>query len=186
MRFCSACGRQLSDTAAFCEGCGSQCGNAEGFPQFGAAAPQAVGKKTLHCPECKGKSIAPIVESTNTGGYAVNTRLTRRVGVTSYSSNTTHRNYWLCQSCGAKFRNLQNLNAELANMEKSAKYCLICAIVTAVLAFLFLIGAPSILCLFGIFPLFAALIFLIFWLIYRSNAKKLTEEKAYLERNCFI
>lgn len=191
MKFCSTCGKQLEDDARFCPGCGARSSiDAESVPSAAPANHRTDGKH-LHCPECRGNRLTPIVESTSNGGVAVGIPVTRRTGVTSYSSTTTHRNYWLCQDCGTKFRNLQNLEAELAAESKNVKvasvFCILC---TAIGLFfgLLLKAYPELWLFFGLIPVlmaFVVIVLLFTWLISKSKVKKMTEEKEYLEAHCF-
>jgi len=113
------------------------------------------------------------------------------VGVTNYSSHTIHRNYWLCQECGTKFRNLQNLKAELADTAKKAKQCLILgAIIVAIALFCFILSSiEQIIALLlvpaGILALILGIVVVVVGLQSSSKVKSLTKEQLYLQSRCF-
>lgn len=190
MKFCSACGAQLSDGAAFCGECGIPVSGTSEAKKPAIPTRKPSGKK-LHCPECGSTSLSPVVESTSNGGVAISTPFTKRVGITSYGSTTTHRNYWICQDCGHKFRNLQNLKEELARETKFMKgiwifsiFFSILLLLTAMLAAgdktLALFATPLIIILIGTTILFWCL-----WLSTRNKVVKMMEEKRHLESHCF-
>lgn len=190
MNYCPTCGTQLHDNAAFCENCGTRLsGASEPIPS--AVPTRNTGGRKLHCPECGGTSLAPVVESTNEGGVAVSSPLTRRVGVTSYSNTTTHRNYWMCQDCGHKFRNLQNLREELTRESKRMKALLICGIIFTLLTLPFALMAASneFLGLFLTFPVvllaIGDILFWVGWFITRNKVAQMSEEERYLKSRCF-
>lgn len=67
----------------------------------------------MYCPECKSHHISPIVETEIPGGISLNHSFSKRNNVSAMQFNNTHHSYWMCSSCGCKFRNLQNLEQEL-------------------------------------------------------------------------
>ena len=69
----------------------------------------------LHCPQCKGEQITPIVESSVDGAMTTHSSNGR---FSSTTVSNTHRNYWMCSTCGNKFRNIQNLEQEIEKMKK--------------------------------------------------------------------
>lgn len=188
MKFCPTCAAQLNDSAAFCESCGTPVSRQEEPIAPPVRRPRG---KNLHCPECGGNRLSPVVESTNNGGVAVSSPMTRRVGVTTYTSTTTHRNYWMCQDCGHKFRNLQNLKEEIAAESKRMKSCFICGIIFGVICLLFgpFAAGDQVVALFTlpvlIFLVIGDLLFWGIWLTTRNKVTKMMEEKRYLVSRCF-
>lgn len=190
MRYCPSCGTQLNDSVSFCENCGTQLS-----VQVPGKKPAAPGRnpqnRSLHCPECRSTNLTPIVESTNSGGLATSSAVTRRISLTSYQTTTTHRNYWMCQNCGNKFRNLQNLKEELASEGKRMKICGISAVVFGIVCLILGFGVFSndVTAVFLAFPLIllicAEILFCVVWLTTRNKILKMMEEKRYLEKNCF-
>lgn len=89
----------------------------------------------------------------------------------------------MCGECGHKFRNLQNLEEELAFYLKGLKRFWIILIVFCALAILeaFAIGVGFALVVGSIFVLTMGIIIV----IYKNRASKLKAEKAYLEKHCF-
>lgn len=187
MKYCQSCGKQIEDGAKFCVNCGSN----QSAVQQSAAIHRNTGGHRLHCPKCKSNRLSPIVETTATGGTAVHTPITRRTGFTTYTANSVHRNYWLCQDCGHKFRNLENLKEELTRETKQMKVGLVFSVLFGVLSLFLVIlltSEPMYLVFLSVptFCVFIMLIvFLCIWLFSRANTKRLTAEKEYLEKNCF-
>lgn len=188
MKYCQNCGNQIDDSANFCRSCGSTQSDS---PAIDPAQSNTSGGRRLHCPECKSTLLSPIVETTNNGGNAVHTPVTRNVGFTTYTTYSTHRNYWMCQSCGTKFRNLQNLKEEIVRETKRMKASLIWGIIMAAAGLLGIIAASAdklmslILRPTAVLSIIAAVIFLCVWLTTKSKVNKMTKEKEYLEVNCF-
>lgn len=190
MKYCPACGAQLSENAAFCVECGA-CLSASSETKKPVINNHRSGKRNLQCPNCGSTSLSPVVESENNGGIAASGPVSRRMGITSYSSVTTHRNYWMCQDCGHKFRNLENLKEELTKKKSLLKPLLIFGILVSALLlliciiiskneFLTLIMLPVI-----IPSITCDIIIWVIWLKTRREVIDMTEERRYLERHCF-
>ncbi len=179
MHYCSNCGSELADEAAFCPNCGQEQNSAPQSVQRRSTS----NRKRLHCPECGSVTLSPIVETEISGGMAVNRSVTRKTSASAMRFNNTHRNYWMCSECGHKFRNLQNLEEELTFYLKGLKGLRIFLIVVVVLTILeaFAIGVGFALVVGSIFVLTMGIIIV----MYKSRASKLKAEKAYLEKHCF-
>ena len=177
MAFCKKCGAQVVDNTAFCASCGA--------PQNAAPAPAAVAGQ-LHCPNCKGTNLTPVVESSVDGAVT-----SSRGNLSATKVSSIHRNYWICSTCGNKFRNIQNLQEEMVKMEKNAKLYTIITVISAVLFFVFckMVEEAGFLgFLFWSFVLTAGLFALVsfcFIFVSKNKAKKMKEELAYLKKNCF-
>ncbi len=187
MKNCPNCQTQLADDTKFCPSCGQTVA--------AAPAPQAVpsaGK--MHCPNCKSHNIHISTETSVDG--AVTTSAGR---LSSTHVSNTHRNYWFCQNCGTKFRSLPSLDEELTKLKKPpvALWVLFGIFVAAFLFFLFLTlrGVLSDSMFSGFVFLytgpfmFGALagIIIVPCIVghYKKKAKKLEQEKLYLQQNCF-
>jgi ribosomal protein L37AE/L43A len=149
-----------------------------------------VRRSRLHCPHCRSEQLIAVSEATRSGGVASTSRITRNVGLTTYSTNTINRHYWMCRECGHKFRNLEDLNKELVKETKNERISRNFAIVIGCV-YLFLIivmmttGMVG-LCLFAAVlcsPM--AIIFLILWSTFKKKVENMTVDKAYLEQHCF-
>lgn len=184
MKYCPKCGSQMADDADFCIRCGTACTNNTGDIQQVNATPARASGRQLHCPSCISVNISPVVETTNTGGIAFSTPVSRRLGITNYSNNNIHRNYWVCSSCGEKFRNIQNLKEELTALTKKDKPALILAIISAIFAVMCSINLTMFFMFGWIFWGLAILITIVF-VSNRTKIKKLHAELSYLKRNCF-
>ncbi len=110
MRYCSNCVSELADEAAFCPNCGQEQNSAPQPVQRRSTS----NRKKLHCPECGAAALSPIVETEIGRGAAVNRSITRRTSASAMRFSNTRQDYWMCSECGQKFRNLQNLDEELA------------------------------------------------------------------------
>lgn len=188
MKYCQKCGNQISDDAQFCPACG------QSQQMQPAAKPiprvQRSGGKKLHCPNCGSTSLSAIVESDVTGGTSYNQSLTKKSSVSTMKFSNVHRNYWMCGDCGQKFRNLQNLEAEIAATEKRIRTMRIGALVIFVpLIFLLILGSilngslPPIFLLVLLALIAALLCYSINY--YKKQVIEMIKEKRYLERNCF-
>ena len=209
MAFCTKCGKQLEDGTRFCPGCGAP----QNAPAAAPAAPvqtapvqtapvqtapvqtapvppvqaapvYAAPAGQLHCPNCKGTNLTPVVES------SVNGALTTSHGnMAATRVSNTHRNYWMCSTCGNKFRNIQNLQEEIVNTEKSVKVAIVMCVISALL-FLLLVLKGDAVAKFLFFPfiltvgLFAVVSFCMIF-SYKGKAAKMKDELAYLQHHCF-
>lgn len=93
----------------------------------------------------------------------------------------------MCSNCGHKFRNLQNLEEEIAALDTKAKIIRVITIIVVLLEIFLLgisvwIGIGFGLSLMACLPL---LLIIILYFILKSQISKLKEEQAYLKRNCF-
>lgn len=175
MKFCTNCGQRIEDNTKFC----SHCGNAQ---SVAAPQPFVPGGKQLHCPKCKGIQLSPFVETDVQGGYALNRSIGRKWGASAVDLKSTHRNYWMCGQCGHKFRNIDSLEEEITVQAKAQRSCVSTAIVFLVLSFICMLGGMGMVAVLTI-PLMIMLACLWFW--FRQKVNKLTQEKDYLETNCF-
>lgn len=191
MAFCTRCGNRLNDGAAFCSNCGApQNAAPAAAPAPAPARPAAPAPAPapragqLHCPSCKGVHLSPLVESSVNGALT-----TSRGGMSATRVSNIHRNYWMCNTCGNKFRNIQSLQEEIVYTEKSVKAGIVLTIISALL-FLLLITKGESIALFLFFPfvltvgLFAVVSFFMIF-SYKGKVKKLKEELAYLQYHCF-
>lgn len=179
MQFCRNCGKELSVGAHFCANCGQE--------QKASVPLQKTVRtgtsKRLHCPECKSHDISPVVETEITGGTAMNHSFSKRNSVSAMQFNNTHRNYWMCSSCGCKFRNLQNLEEEL----KNTKNLVVRGIIGIALLVVLLLFNNSVFGfgLFSGFYIFVIILVVISLFILKNRISKLSNEQAYLKKKCF-
>lgn len=191
MRRCHSCGAPLGSNARFCESCGTRVPVPVDPEEVPISQPQS-GKKKLCCPECGGRSLSPIVESTNSGGTAFSVPIFRNLNFTTFQSSTTHRNYWMCQDCGHKFRNLQNLKEEMASFIKALKYIqiyIIAATIYLIVSRWLIPYCPRIMedLLLDLWYWVIALVVLMIalYVYLRYKLYKMQEDKKHLERTCF-
>ncbi|MBQ2928095.1 MAG: zinc ribbon domain-containing protein [Oscillospiraceae bacterium] len=176
MSFCQNCGTELGEGARFC----SKCGQDQQTSVPDVRPTRTGNSRRLHCPECKSSDIAPIVETAITGGTALNHSFSKKNSVSAMQFNNTHRNYWMCSSCGCKFRNIQNLEAEIKSTQSLLKRNIIGTILCVFLTVLLTIMSGFNPFLIFLNVLLAAQVF-----YYKNRIAKLSEERAYLKKKCF-
>lgn len=137
----------------------------------------------LHCPECGSTNLTPITETTNEGGFAVNNRMSKNSSFSNIVMNSTHRNYWMCASCGEKFRNIKNLQQEIIAVQKKLRMYYILG---AMILFIF-VGALVLDALPAFLPIILILgaITLIYILVNKKHISDMTNELHYLKKKCF-
>lgn len=121
----------------------------------------------MHCPHCQSKQLSSIVE-------------------TEFSPKTMRnetRTGWVCNSCGRKFANIQNLENDLSTMEKNAESAVQAIILTVILCLLsaqmisldasLLFYAPILILTAGIF------------LFSKVRINKVASEYSFLKQHCF-
>lgn len=178
MRYCPNCGKEIPEGAHFCASCGyEQQSSSHAVPR-----PRAAGANRLHCPNCHSTALSPVVETEISGGTAVNHSFSRKNSVSSFDFKNTHRNYWMCADCGQKFRNLQNLEEELAKLKKVTKNGFIGTILLAVLGILWGITIGWLMFLLLV-PCLLIVIACLF--INKRKIENMESERIYLKRNCF-
>lgn len=177
MSYCPNCGKQIAEGSAFCPECGTKQGS-----------PQPVRRNTtprgrLHCPSCRGTNLTPVIESSSTIGSAG--RISKNIVLTE--TNVKNKSFWMCQECGHKFRNLEDLIEENKQKYKLGKltFRLVYGILTAFGLMLSPIpGGDPIGTLIG----FCAIGFAWFvsekWLLEKEKAKWDAQERK-LRKGCF-
>lgn len=142
----------------------------------------------LHCPQCKGEQINPIVESSVDGAMTSHSS-NGRYSNTTFSN--THRNYWMCSSCGNKFRNIQNLEEEIAKTKKGVTVYKIGTIICFIITLGLIIGMldnPITAIVSGGFTfvmVIATIVFFCFIFTTKNKVKNMTAELEYLKIHCF-
>ena len=179
MSFCKKCGYQLTEDSKFCPKCGETIENDGNTKK----ANPTKGGKRVHCPKCGDTTLTPATESTTTGG-----NVRRNLGGQSatITMNTVHRNYWLCHACGHKFRNIENLEEEIAVTEKKSKSFITCGIIFVIAAILiFIINIPVLSMFAGLVMIIAGIAMAVSGLMAKSSINAMKQELAYLKENCF-
>ena len=125
--FCKNCGTEMPDESKFCAKCGNS--TEENVPIVSSSViPQGVS-----CPSCKSTNLQTIVESetTGTGGGFSGAKgclgflLLGPLGLLCGSCgskqkiSTTNKTFWVCQNCGNKFRNAQEVMQETGRQYKA-------------------------------------------------------------------
>lgn len=179
MRYCQSCGNELEDGALFC----GVCGQSQNTAIRPARKPHTSYPNKLHCPQCKSTAISPVVETEISGGTAVSHSFTRKTSGSSFRFNNTHRNYWMCSDCGYKFRNLQNLEEEIASLRKTAKSGVYGIILLVVLGLFCCITIGAGFTLVLLVPILILVVVSLF--IIKGKIDAMESERAYLKKNCF-
>lgn len=182
--FCSKCGQQVEGNSAFCGNCGTAVNSVERPVVQQQSRP--VQRAKLHCPTCKSYNISITTESSVNGAIT-----TARGNMAATSVSNTHRNFWICADCGAKFRNIQSLEEEIASTKKSRTistvFTFICLAVFIWLLVL-LMESPLLVFIIGsgaLFSFVATVVFFCFIFVYGGRVKKMTAERDFLLKNCF-
>lgn len=112
MRYCPNCGNQLAEETRFCPTCGTEQQNGQKPIQRNTGT-----RKRLHCPNCRSTNLTPVIESTSTIGSVG--RISKNIALTE--TNVNNKSFWMCQECGHKFRNLEDLIQENERTYKMGK-----------------------------------------------------------------
>lgn len=175
MNYCPTCGQQIDDTNAFCPSCGTAIA-----PQDPMSAVQGKGRgtKRLHCPSCKSTAIVPFIE--NVGSIGSAQRLTKNIAVGN--SKSINKSYWMCQHCGHKFRNVEDLQNEVKDLSWRLKGSTILLLVLC--AFELIICLLAGFDLSGLF-IISVLLLAGMLLFLKKRKDKLQSELNMLKRKCF-
>lgn len=111
MSYCTNCGKEITEGVAFCPECGTRQGVQQ--PVRRNTSPRG----RLHCPSCRSTNLTPIIESSSTIGSVG--RISKNIAVTG--TNVNNKTFWMCQDCGHKFRNLEDLIEENKRFYKFGK-----------------------------------------------------------------
>lgn len=146
----------------------------------------------LHCPNCRSNQLSALVESADSVSIFTDAAASKGFGMATHGVTAANRNYWVCHECGHKFRNIENLQAEIQYVEKEMKTSRNIARVSGVIALILMLLAVSaddflmvVLC--APFVVSAVCAALWFWM-FRRNKKmiaRLTEEKRHLDEHCY-
>lgn len=179
MSFCPNCGNEVAEGIRFCSHCGHGIQNHTPVTK----PVRAAGGRRLHCPSCGSNALSAIVETDVTGGMALNHSFSRKNSVSTMEFNNTHRNYWMCGDCGHKFRNLQNLEEEIAKMKNLVLRGIIGIALLAVLAVLFSVVGGSAMPLVFMIPVILLVAAAVVY--FKNKTSKLGAEWVHLKKHCF-
>ncbi len=212
MKFCHSCGKPYQEGTAYCEQCGAQLTQAtapEAAVQDVVYAQAQGGQGKVHCanPQCRSTALSPVVEtSLNTTthgkgysgtqgclGYLLFGPCGLLCGNCGQSQTTTtkstNRTYWVCQKCGNKFRNLQDLEEEIANMDKNSTVFIALSAFMGILMIILWGCAAYLGGAVGMFVVWFSIFMIVFLGIagigHFKKVKQLKEERESLLRNCF-
>lgn len=99
MKFCQRCGRQFPDTAVQCPHCKVELSIQA--PQQYYQQPQQVGG--LRCPRCGGSNLQAVSDVHGKGVSGTKVCLFGACGLCGAGKTQTDH-YWVCTSCGNRFR----------------------------------------------------------------------------------
>ena len=205
--FCKHCGNPLNEGQAFCGTCGKPA-------ETVASAPVPAKAGGMHCPHCGSHDLYPVtstetVTSTSGGGFSAGKGclgyllmgpfglLCGACGSKAKTTTQTNtKNYWACRSCGKKFLDMDDLNAQLERA-KSTLPRLLFGIVFGGVAFLALliwvmslgrgpdgIGVALSGTIFWLFIILEAVCVRL-WLSTKKQITELEQEKEFLEKNAY-
>ena len=140
----------------------------------------------LCCPNCKSHNITITTESSVTSGVT-----THSGGFSSTHMSNNHQNFWVCSDCGAKFRNIQNLEEEIQKNKNTPVLWFVFAGIAFILTIFLLIKISSspigsfLMAPYTFGAALCAIIFLIFGFRAKKQQKNRINELEYLKANCF-
>ena len=180
--YCQKCGKEIADESAFCPKCGHSVSSGT-QTELERTTPDKAGR--LHCPKCKSLNISVTTESSVNGGIT-----SHHGGVSATSLSNTHRNYWICSDCGAKFRNIQNLEEEIHRNRNTPKILIVLMSIMGILGIYLFVQMMSGWAGFMFVPYFggaviAFIVFLCFSISSRKSLEHMKKELEYLKENCF-
>lgn len=145
MMFCHKCGSKLANDATFCHKCGTKVEYVNTGPQVpgptgtyeftSGTRSQSDTSSTLRCPNCNSSDLVPITETTTNVsgrmfgfedaccGWILLGPLGLLCGLcgSGVESHTETETYWVCKSCGNKFRNPADIRAEVETGRKTIR-----------------------------------------------------------------
>ena len=83
--------------------------------------------RQLHCPSCGSTNFTASPETSIKGGEGISMPIMGVFVGSSFTISNSLRNFWLCQNCGHKFLNLQDLMREIAKAQAENKKTILCA-----------------------------------------------------------
>lgn len=152
--FCNNCGKELNDREKFCPNCGIAVKEENQSTAKNTNIILNDNTKKIRCPNCRGNNLHALAENndnvTTTGGgysaskgclgYLIFGPFGLLCGNCGQSQKTTvtksTKIYWICQDCGHKFRNQEDLEnekaAQIAQKKKAGKLMLVFGILELV------------------------------------------------------
>lgn len=175
MRYCPNCGSQISEETKYCP----DCGTAQNKHQTVQRNTNV--RKRLHCPNCRSTTLTPVIESAGSIGSVG--RISRNTAITGTSIE--NKSFWMCQECGHKFRNLEDLIQENKRYFSLMRIGLtvICGVMVFLAVFLGCITKEF----SGVFGVLVAAVIVYAlwdWLLKKEKQKKDAEERR-LRKACF-
>ncbi len=129
--FCKMCGAEVVEGQRFCDKCGAQI-DVSVQPRENSVQ-QNTGALAMHCPRCGKTNLQ--VQSNNRILSSMTTA--RRVGkkhaVGSTAYNSIAETYWFCNSCGMKFRDLDELQTIAKRERNVSKLCKVSLLIMGIL-----------------------------------------------------
>ncbi len=134
--YCRKCGKQIADDKEYCEEC-SVTETQKNVEKTDINISSNTGGKKKCCPKCKSRNLQIVTNTefhseTKGGGYSGSKGccgymtfgpLGLLCGACGSKSKTTitssSTDVWVCRDCGNKFRDLADINADIAKREKS-------------------------------------------------------------------
>lgn len=176
MRYCPNCGSQLAEEVRFCPTCGTeqQTGQQPVRRTTGA-------RKRLHCPNCRSTNLTSILESTGSIGSVG--RISRNIALTGTSIN--NKSFWMCQECGHKFRNLEDLIQENKKYLSTYSICVhVFFVLLSMYAIFWILITRQLSGTIGCLAAVAISYGIFRWDLKRQKNKRAAEEKR-LRKGCF-
>jgi len=175
--YCYNCGKELRDTAKYCDYCGK-----EQIVRHNSDFKHSGNRKQLHCPICKSTNIVPIVNGQTLDGTGTAIGLGSGVTIGLVNSKTTNKYGWLCKNCGRAFDRVEELDKKISyykTVQVMAVFCMSVAIIATIYALITHIDSL----MWVTIP--CVVIFGIIFVIAKLTANSTVQQKLYLEKSCF-
>ncbi len=142
--FCSKCGSQISEEQAFCGNCGAPVREKRTDENVFAQMQMSNKKMVMHCPRCGNTGLQAQVSNRITSSSSSASKIGKNFAIGSTTYNSITETFWLCPTCGMKFRDLDELHNIIVQLRKYANRCKKLLIISAIVYFLL-----ALYCIFG-------------------------------------
>lgn len=128
--FCVRCGSEIVNGNAFCGKCGAPVGSEQNT--VNVVLKDTSNQWQMHCPRCGKGGLQAQCNNKIVSSTTLSRKLGKRHAIGGTSYNSISETYWFCNSCGMKFRDLDELQAIILQQHKAAKGMKIFLIVTLI------------------------------------------------------
>ena len=130
--FCSKCGSQISEEQACCGNCGAPVREKRTDENVFAQMQMSNKKMVMHCPRCGNTGLQAQVSNRITSSSSSASKIGKNFAIGSTTYNSITETFWLCPTCGMKFRDLDELHNIIVQQRKYANRCKKFLIISAI------------------------------------------------------